>query len=320
MDLPSEDSLRWLVARYASLLAEHGEGIGSPHLVQPTGEDFPDAFELSGPGVARFLQRMIHHAPVSNDLDIQLRVLADDGGESGGTGGCGTGACGDGSGKANPHGPRLRDRVIDADDAYILELPERDVAPPVRLATTFARSVGSLVLFEAEEDIEPGELGAVSEVAAVACGFGVLLMAGSHVVGKSCGGFSIQQHTHLSASELGVLLALFTRLTGKKPKEARTHLEPTQREAFDEALEWVDSNSAVVVQLAERPEMLADGVFDIAPTRGLLGRLFTGSSRAKPPADMAPVSSRRTPRSAEEQRRLDEAREMVDAALGKAGS
>ena len=47
MDLPSEDSLRWLVARYASLLAAHGEGIGTPHLVQPTGDDFPDAFEVS---------------------------------------------------------------------------------------------------------------------------------------------------------------------------------------------------------------------------------------------------------------------------------
>jgi hypothetical protein len=211
----------------------------------------------------------------------------------------------------------LRDRVIDAEDAYLIELPERDVAPPVRLATTFARSVGSLVLFEAEEDVDPADLGAMSEVAAAACGFGVLLLCGSHVVGKSCGGFSIAQHTHLSAAEHGVLLALFTRLHGIKPAHARAHLEPTQREAFDEALEWVDSNSAIVVDLGARPEMLADGVFKIEPAKGLLSRLFSGSKAAHPP-EIAPVSSRSKPRSAEEQRKLDEARAMVDAALGKA--
>jgi len=318
VDLPSEDSLRWLVTRYASLLAAHGEGIGTPHLVQPTGEDFPDAFEVSGPGVARFLQRMIDYAPVSSDLDIQLRLREDQGdGASCGTGGCGTSACGDGK---SAGAPRLLDRVIDADDAYIIEFSERDLSPPVRLATTFARSVGSLVLFEAEEDVDPKDLGVTSEIAAVACGFGVLLLAGSHMVGKSCGGFSIAQHTHLSASEHGVLLALFTRLHGLKPGQARAYLEATQREAFDEALEWVDSNSALVSDLGTRPEMLADGVFKIEPVKGLLGRLFSGSKAANPLPEIAPVSSRRKPRTAEEQRRLDEARAMVDAALGKAES
>jgi hypothetical protein len=48
--------------------------------------------------------------------------------------------------------------------------------------------------------------------------------------------------------------------------------------------------------------------------------LFSGSRAAKPPQEIAPVSSRRKPRTAEEQRRLDEARAMVDAALGKVES
>jgi hypothetical protein len=315
VDLPSEDNLRWLVAQYASLLAEHGEGIGSPRLVQPTGADFPDAFELSGPGIARFLQRMIDYAPVSSDLDLQLRFLAEEGeGGSCGTGGCGTGACGDGKASA---AQKLRDRVIDADEAYILEVPERDVMPPVRLATTLARSVGSLVLFEAGVEVDDADLGAVSEVAATACGFGVLLLAGSHMVGKSCGGFSIARHTYLATEELAVLLALFTRLHGLKPREARAYLEPTQKEAFDEALEWVDSQSTLLVDLSARPELLADGVFKIESSKGLLGRLFSGKKPARDPVEIAPVSPRRAPRSAEDQRRLDEARAMVDAALGK---
>jgi hypothetical protein len=311
VDLPSEDSLRWLVGRYASLLAAHGEGIGTPRLVQPTGEDFPDAFEVSGPGVARFLQRMIDYAPVSSDLDIQLRAVDDEDGASCGTGGCGTGACGEKK-AASP----LRDRVIDADDAYIVELPVRDVGNPVRLATTFARSVGSLVLFEAGEEVEAAELGTMSEIAAAACGFGVLLFLGSHIVGKSCGGFSIARHTHLSVEELGVLVALFTRLHGLKPGHARAHLEATQVEAFDEALAWVDSNSAIVADLGNRPELLADGVFKIAQVKGLLGRLFSRSKASREAPELTPVS-RRTPRSAEEQRRLDEARALVDAALGE---
>jgi hypothetical protein len=312
VDLPSEDSLRWLVGRYATLLAAHGEGIGTPHLVQPTGDDFPDAFEVSGPGVARFLGRMLDFSPVSSDLDIQLRVVQDEGaGASCGTGACGTSACGDGKAAS-----KLKDRVIDADDAYILELPERDAGNPVRLATTFARCVGSLVLFEAGEEVEPEELGVMSEIAAAACGFGVLLSLGSHIVGKSCGGFSIARHTHLSVEELGVMLALFTRLHGLKPGHARAHLEATQVEAFDEALAWVDSNSALVADLGNRPELLADGVFKIEPVKGLLGRLFSGSKTSKDAPELTPVS-RRTPRSAEEQRRLDEARALVDAALGE---
>ncbi len=312
MELPSEDSLRWIVARYASLLAEHGDGIGSPHLVQPTPEDFPDAFESSGEGVARFLGKMIEYAPVASDIDVLLKFIQEEGeGASCATGGCGTGACGD-----KTSGPALRDRVIDADQAYVLELPARDVGSSVRLATTFARSIGSLVLFEAGEGVEAGDLGTLSEIAAAACGFGVLLSCGAHIVGKSCGGFSIARHTYLSVEEHGVLLALFTRLHGIKPGVARAHLAATQVEAFDEALAWVDSNSALVKDLDARPEMLADGVFKIEPVKGMFGRLF--SRPAVSSAEIAPVSSRRTPRSPEEQRRLDEARALVDAALGKA--
>jgi hypothetical protein len=319
VDLPSEDSLRWLVGRYASLLAAHGEGIGSPQLVQPTAEDFPDAFEVSGPGVARFLARMLEYAPVASGLDVRLRITQDEADDpSCGTGGCGTSSCSDGkaANKASARGPRLRDRVIDADEAYLVEIPARDVGHPVRLATSLARSVGTVVLLEAGEDVELTDVGAMSEIAATASGFGVLLLAGSHIFGKSCGGVSIGQQTHLSVEEHGVLLALFTRLHGLKPSHARAHLEVTQVEAFNEALEWVDSNPALVSDLEARPEVLADGVFKMEPVKGLLGRWFSGSKAVKDPAEMAPVS-RKAPRSAEEQRRLDEARALVDAALGE---
>ena len=94
MELPSEDSLRWIVSRYAGLTARHGASIGTPDLVQPTGDYFPDAFTPSGEAVAQLLRRVLEYAPVRDGLDVRLRFLEDSDGAAGG--GCGTGSCGTG--------------------------------------------------------------------------------------------------------------------------------------------------------------------------------------------------------------------------------
>src|SRR5580693_5621667 len=44
MELPSDDSLRWIVGTYARVRSACGEALGAPALVQPTGEFFPDEF------------------------------------------------------------------------------------------------------------------------------------------------------------------------------------------------------------------------------------------------------------------------------------
>jgi hypothetical protein len=314
MDLPSDDSLRWIVSHYAALRVDHAAAIGEPQLVQPPSADFPDAFELSAPGVGRFLARMLEYAPVAADLDVRIRVV-----ESEGTagGGCGTKACG--SGACSTGSQTFGDRVIDAEDAYIVELPEGAAGHPLRLAAALARSVGTIVLLEAGEEPEPSDIGPASEVAATAIGLGVLLLGGAYLFGKSCGGVRVEQCTHLDVTELGVALALFTRLHGYKPSRAREHLEVTQREAFAEALAWVDSNARLLADLEERPELLADGVFEVRATQGLLGRLFSGS-RSKDAAVESAPTSRKAPRSEEEQRRIDQARALVDEALGSARS
>jgi hypothetical protein len=314
VDLPSEDSLRWIVSRYATLRAEHGEGIGDPHLVQPTPEDFPDAFEMSAQGVGQFLARMLVYAPVASDLDVRLRVFEAEGG--GGGGSCGTGGCGSGACETKGDAPRLGDRVIDAEQAYIVEMPTGAAGHPVKLAATLARSVGAIVLAEAGEEVEPSETAAMAEVAGAACGFGVLLTLGANIFGKSCGGVRIEQATLLSVAEHAVLLALFVRLHGIKPSVAKEHLEPTQAECFAEALAWVDSNKPLVLDLAERPEVLVDGVFPLSPVKGLLGRWLGGGAKAAPTAEeIAPPASKRAPRSKEEQEKIDRAKAIVDAAL-----
>lgn len=310
MDLPHDDALRWLVTEYARLRHAHGEIIGTPELIEPTGRHFPDAFQPDGQSVARLLTRMMSYAPLSEDIDVGLRFLEEEG--EGGGGGCGSGSCGTGA------APALKDRVIAAGDAYIVEMPASDVAHPALLTTTLARSVGTIVLTEAEDDVDPADRSAVSEVAASVCGFGVLLTSGAHVYGKSCGGVRMHQHTHLTVSEHAVLLAIFCALHGLKASSARAHLDPTQREAFAEAQAWVDSNPALVKELESRPEILADGVFEISPVKGLLGRFFARPARdAGPEALAVAIPAKRKVRTEEEERRLAEAKALVEQALGE---
>jgi hypothetical protein len=325
MDFPREESLRWLVTRYAGLQARHGDGIGTPELVQPTGAYFPDAFTPSGDGVARLVARLLEYAPVRDGLDVRLRFLEDEGGEAsggcgsgscgsggcgsgscackssggdadeahdregakghehGGGGGCGSGACGTGGGGGGGggDGKRAKDRVVDTGEGYLLEIPVASVGHPITLTTTLARSVGTVVLAEAGEEVSPGELGGMSELAAIASGFGVIVTSGAHIYGKSCGGARVSRHTHLTVEESAVALALFGALHGVKPGTARTHLETTQRAAFAEAVDWVESNPSIVTQLRTRPEVLEAGMFRCEETKGFLGKILARRAAAE---------------------------------------
>jgi len=278
MDLPAEPSLRWIVSRYAGLQARHGEGLGTPELVQPTGDFFPDAWSATPDGVARLVARFLEYAPVRTGLDVRLRFVEPPGeseGGSCGSGGCGTGGCGT-EGTAGA----LRDRVLEVGDGYVLELPVEAVSHPVVLTATLARCMGSLVLAEASEDVSADELGGMSELAAIASGLGVLVASGAHVYGKSCGGARVSRHTHLALEESAVGLALFAALHGVKPGAAKAHLEITQREAFGEAHDWVTSNPSIVTQLRTRPEVLEAGMFRVEPVKGFLGKLLARRAAA----------------------------------------
>ncbi len=284
MELPNDDTLHWIVTHYADFVAKHGEAIGQPELVQPTGDFFPDDFAFDVPSVARLFERMLTYAPVSDDLAFGLQFVEAEGSGGGGcgTGGCGTGACGTGVGDG------LGSGVMETDEGYVAVLSVEHVRNPVLLTTSLARSIGAIVLSEAGEEVPEGELGPVSEIAALASGFGVILHQGAYVYGKSCGGARVQKATQLSVEELGVGLALFVRHHDLKASEARAHLETTQREAFDKALEWVDSNEGIVDGLRERPEEIALGFFEIEPARGLLGRLWSRQAR-RPGKEASPM-------------------------------
>jgi hypothetical protein len=309
MELPSEDALRFLVSSYARVRADLGELLEEPPLVLPTGEFFPDEFDKTPEGVANVMLRVKSYTPLSDDLPVDLAFTEPD--EQAGGGGCGTGGCAPGAGPKDV----ARGGAIETDRGYAVVVDVRDVAEPSLLVASLARSAAGIVLAEGEVDLPEGDVPAASEVLATAMGFGVILAQGACVYKKGCGGMRMHRGTHLGVDEHAVLLALFTRVEGKKPSAARSHLDTTQAEAFDEALKWVDSNHELVERLRDDPELLVDGLFEMKKSAGLLGRIF--GKKKSPRPDDAPAPSARTQRSEAEQRRLDEARRLVEEALAE---
>ncbi len=310
MDLPSDDALRSIVRAYARLRAAHGEAIGSPALVQPTGAFFPDEFRGDAPGVARLLRRIMTYAPVADDLRLELAFVAQEGERSGA--GCGSGACGSGVGLRPGVGGL--EEVEEIEGGYRVYVAAPVVAHADLLTAVLVRAVGAIVLSEGAG--APGVEGPAqaAEMAAVACGFGVLLANGAAVWAKSCGGLRVTSATALTVEIAAAALALFVAVHETKESEARAHLRPTQREAFDLALTWATSNPLLVEALRDRPAVLESGTFDVEPVRGLLGR-WLHKRKLEREMRIAPIAAKPA-RSAEQVRRLEEARALVDEVLG----
>lgn len=302
----SEDQIRGIVAHLAHLRAAYGEAFADPDLVEPNGDYFPDEFKLDPESVERLLRRMLGYAPLSEDLAIGLGFIEPDGEVKGG--GCGSGACGTGGLKEVARGG-----AIETDEGYAALVHVQDVGEPAILTTALARAAGRIVLFEADEEVDARDEGALSELTALASGLGLLLLNGACVYKKGCGGMKRHQATYLGLEEIALGVALFVRATKKKPGVVRRHLEVTQKEAFDAALNWVDGQPSLVAALADRPETLEDGVFPFEAKKGILSRLFARKSDDEPGA----IQVRPRERSEEERRRLAEAKALVDEALSE---
>jgi hypothetical protein len=310
----SDASLRSIVAHIAHLRAAYGDVIGDSELVEPNGEYFPDEFALDADSVQTLLERMMTYAPLSEDLDVKLGIVEPDAEAAKAGGGCGSGACGPGGGSGGGKATVLRP-AVETDDGYVAVLAATDAGDTTVLTTSLARSVGRIVLFEADEDVDPRDEGPLSELTAVACGLGTILLNGASVYKKGCGGMKRHQGTFLSVEELALAVALFVRITDAKPARVKKHLEVTQREAFDAALSWVDDQPKLVKALAEHPETLEDGVFVLEEKKGLFGKLLSSRKRTDE-EDFAPISKPKpSALSEEERRRIAETKALVEEAL-----
>ena len=261
-----------VVARYAGLLAAHGDAFEGAELVTPTSEHFPDKFERDAQSVGRLLTRIVSYTPLPETVPLQIAFLEDAADDGHCTSGC------------SKPGARV-DGVTRLNGGYRIEVPMTETSHPTRLVCALVRGVAAAVLAEADEEDE--DVGMAAEVVAAACGFGVVLLEGAHVYTKSCGGPSIHQGTRLSPDELAVLLALFCALHDVAPRTARKHLGATQAEAFDVACRLVEHNEDIVEKLRTAPELLEGGAFAFEEKRGLLERLLSREPVAIRPSKRA---------------------------------
>jgi hypothetical protein len=290
MELPDIPSRAELVRRYARLLWHFGSEIGERPLVRQNGQFFPDVFEKDEPSVARLVRRLQSHAGL-DDIPIQVRLSSlapaepTSGEEQGscGSSACGSGACAPAPDKANAA------RLEEHSDGWVLNVFDAELHHPVALTCTLARSLARLFLAETESPSAPVEapFDVSIDLACVALGLGTLVLEGSYIYAKSCGGPSVTQLTRLSAGELAVACALFIARGRHSGRGALAELGTTQRALLAEANEWAASNPRIIAQLADDPGQLASVAPELSDTRPWLLRLFTRGrhDRARPAAE-----------------------------------
>ena len=283
MELPDDRTLRELVSRYASIVERFGADIGQRPMVLPNGEFFPDAFSGDFPSVQRLLRRMQQHAGMA-DIPIQLGVIDPDAeGEA-----CGTGACG--SCAAPNVSPEIAAaRLVDLGDGWRINIAPAEARSPVALTAALARALGQVFLLEetsAERPIEE-PLEVTVELTTVALGLGTLLLSGSYLYQKSCGGPNVACLTALGIAELSVVFALFSKHAGHDLRRARRELDATQREQLSEAATWMLSNPHISQLLANDPLRLVLGDFELSAPKSWVARLFSSST----PTTRASVAS-----------------------------
>ncbi len=284
MDFPDDRSLRELVQRYASIRERFGEDIGQRPMVLPNGRFFPDVFTGDLPSVGRLLRRMQEHAGMA-DIPIQIGVYDPDGAKDEA---CGSGGCG--SCAAPGVSPELAAaRLVDLGNGWRVNVAPAEAQNPVVLTAALARALGHIFLLEetsAERPIEePLEL--TVELTTVALGLGTLLLAGSYLYQKSCGGPNVACLTALGLGELSVAFAMFCKQGGHPMRKARAELEVTQREQLSEAETWMLSNPEVSQLLASDPLRLVLGDFELSAAKSWMARLFSSSGS---PTRVSPAS------------------------------
>jgi hypothetical protein len=273
MELPDERTLRDLVQRYASIVERFGDDLGKRPMVLPTARFFPDTFTGDLPSVARLLRRMQQHAGMS-DIPIEVGVLDP---EALAEQACGSGGCG--SCAAPNVAPEVAAaRLVDLGDGWRINIDPGEVRHPVALTAALARALGHVFLLEERSAERPIEepLEVTVELTTVALGLGTLLLAGSYLYQKSCGGPNVACLTALGVGELSIVFALFAKHAGHSMRAARAELDATQQAQLSEAETWMLSNAEVSRLLASDPLRLALGDFQLSEPKSWMARVLRG--------------------------------------------
>jgi hypothetical protein len=286
MELPVLAARAELVRRYAHLRHHFGAELGQRPLVRHDATFFPDHFEPDQPSLVRLLERLQLHAGLQ-DIPIGVRLLSNDGAALGGS--CGSGSCSPSCGLPSPDacadGSAPDEKIARLEESsrgWTLNVFEAELHHPVGLTTQLALALGSLFLAEsssAQTPIEP-PYEVSRDLACVGLGLGLLVLEGSYVYAKSCGGPSVTQLTSLNVGELAVACSLFIALGQHSARRALADLSTTQRSLLSEANGWAASNGALLKQLGAHPGQLATRVPEVKDTRSWLLRVFDRSPGA----------------------------------------
>ncbi|HEX5099396.1 MAG TPA: hypothetical protein VFV94_07835 [Polyangiaceae bacterium] len=278
MEALSDTDLRRLAVSYAELV--HGLLIptGDPLLVLPNSEFFPDKFTYDGPSVERLAARMQGYAGLE-DVNIELELAGAPPVVE--AGGCGTGGCGSGACATPPASDARLARLERSEDRWLLRVPAAELKDPILLTARLATSLGAVALAERHpEGLARAENPESAELAAVALGFGVLLLEASYVYRKGCGGPSVGCGTVLGLNELAVVFALSLAREKHALGKALGELATTQRAVLKEAVMLVAESPTLVRLLRDDPARAARGDFRLRDKGSFWARLF--GKRARP--------------------------------------
>lgn len=343
MELPPDRAIAWVVRRFAALAGRDRDH--KRRLVLPTGEFFPDAFDGDVGSMNLLFWRLQEHCGLT-DLDCELRFIDDrdqqheckcgDGGcKDGGCkdGGCGGGSCGTGSCGCHSKDKELAPIARLRDGGYRVDVRLSDAKNATTLTAAMATSLAHAFVLETggfDEAWPQSEWMATCELAATLLGLGVLLGNASYMYAKACKGVSVDRATALEVNEIALALALYVAWGEHPQARAASHLEPTQREAFDEARLWVDSNAKIIKRLRRDPAGLAaDEHLSIEPAQPWLARVLgIGARKKKQHVDLsdedavaqiaADLAAKRAGAKKEADPKMDELRALVDESLNEA--
>lgn len=274
----SDDAARELARSYAGLVAGLAIPAGDPLLVLPNAEFFPDKFTADVASVERLVARMQGYAGLEA-VTIDVEVTGELAGTS--AGGCGTGGCG--SGACEVPAPRAdAPRLARTEAGYRLRVPADELANPIVLTARLATSLGAVALVERHP--EGSELvldGTQAEMAAVALGFGVLLLEASYMYRKACGGPSVACATGLGLRELAWLFSLAAAREQHSLRAALAELGTTQRALVKDAATLAAESRTLVRLLQDNPARAARGDFRLRQGGSLWSRLFPRRERPR---------------------------------------
>lgn len=287
MELPSPPAISAIVRRYSSLVARLQGDLGERPMVLPNNEFFPDAFAGDQVSLQRLVGRMQGYAGIE-DVPLEVKLVnADNPPISSAS--CSSGAC-----MLPSSGPSDLERLIDHGDHWTLQIPEPEIRHSVVMTTNVARSLSFMFLVETrgEDEVIDPPLDVTADLAAVALGFGALLLQGSYIYAKSCGGPSIASVTKLSCGELSVAFSLFLARGDHALKKALSELDVTQRALLKEASGLILYNRVLVKALKNDPHVLASGHFDLHEPRPWISRVFSRRTSSNPPPPPSPEDIR----------------------------